>query len=85
MQKPATFALGYDQSWQAAALNLPKQSYRASLGVSWFKNTVSSIEYRHDINYSSAEISSSEGAGKPIPTSTGDTRNSVILQMGVYF
>ena len=85
MNKPATFALAYDQSWQAAALNMPKQSYLASLGVSWFKNTVAQLEYRHDINYSANQIQNSFGKGLPLPASKGDTRNSVMLQLGVYF
>lgn len=85
MNKPATFALAYDQSWQAAALNMPKQSYLASLGVSWFKNTVAQLEYRHDINYSANKILNSTGKTQSLPASKGDTRNSVILQLGVYF
>ena len=85
MNKPATFALAYDKSWQAAALNMPKQSYLASIGVSWFKNTVAQLEYRHDINYSANQIQKSSGNNLPLPASKGDTRNSVILELGVYF
>lgn len=81
--KPFTFGADYDRSWQALAANLPKQSFTADLQTSWFRNTLETIEYRHDDDYSSTK--SANGAGGTAFSGTGKTRNSYIGQLGVYF
>jgi len=55
MGKSSFVGVAYDRTWQALALNLPKQSYVAVVGTSWFKNTEQKIEYRHDSNYDTTD------------------------------
>jgi hypothetical protein len=81
--KPFTFGADYDHSWEALAANLPRDSYVADIQTSWFRNTVESIEYRHDNDYSGSK--SANGAGGTQFAGTGQTRNSYIAQLGVYF
>lgn len=87
MEYNFNLALVYDHAWDAVALGLPKQSFSAVLNTSIWKNTIQSIEYRHDRNYSSGDT----GAGivgkntTAMITSTGGSRNSVIGQIGIYF
>ncbi|MBS0359220.1 MAG: LbtU family siderophore porin, partial [Proteobacteria bacterium] len=82
--KPASFALGYGQSYQGLALNLAKNRYSGVFNISLFRNTIQSLEYRHDVNYGTGTTAS--GAGLPI-TSAGLGRHQDLLlfQMGVYF
>ena len=81
--KPFTFGADYDRSWQALAANLPKQSFTADLQTSWFRNTLETIEYRHDDDYSVTK--SANGAGGTAFAGSGKTRNSYIAQLGVYY
>lgn len=81
--KPFTFGADYDHSWEALAANVPKDSYVADIQTSWFRNTLETIEYRHDNDYSTSK--SANGAGGTRFTGTGKTRNSYIAQLGVYF
>lgn len=88
---PAVFSLAFDRSWQALGLNVPEKSYTADLNMSFFKNTIETLEYRHDINYSTNDFSSGNNNGNgftfpPIPVrSVGGTQNTVIAQIGAYF
>lgn len=59
--KPAFVTAGFGESWESLGLNIPKYSYIVSTGISMFKNTVQSIEYRHDINYNKNDVSTSNG------------------------
>ncbi len=82
---PVTIGIGYGQSWEAFALNLPKQSYSIFLNTSIWKDTVEAIEYRHDDDYH-ASLAGSGGYGRSIATGgMGGTRNTVTAQIGVYF
>jgi hypothetical protein len=81
--KPATFALGYDHSYQALALNVPEQQIAAALNISFIRNTLVSLEYRHQINYSSGDTAT--GSLGPIITPDGSNSNAVTAQFSVYF
>jgi hypothetical protein len=50
---PTVFTLAYDHSWQALGLNLPQNSYTGDINISFWKDTIETIEYRHDTNYPS--------------------------------
>lgn len=56
--KPSSFALGYGQTNEALALALPKQRYSAVWSYSHWKNTIASLEYRHDIAYGAGDVAS---------------------------
>jgi len=83
LNKPFTFGADYGQSWESLAANLPKRSYTADIQTSWFRNTLETIEYRHDDDYSNNK--SASGAAATRLNGTGKTRNSYIAQLGAYF
>jgi hypothetical protein len=82
--KVVTFGAAYGQTWDALALNLPKQSYSVFATTSLIKNTIEGIEFRHDVNYASTDVAGGNNATTDIGV-TGRTRNLVTTQIGVYF
>lgn len=83
MSKGVLLAAAYSRSWESLALNLPKHSFIVALNSALFKNSIASLEYRHDCNYSSGDTAS--GAGMAEVASPGGSRNSVVFQMGIYY
>lgn len=86
--KPASFALGYQWSRQTLALNLPQHRISGVFNISIWKDTVESIEYRHDIDYRSTQYAN--GAAPPNTINlntigTGHSADALIGQIGVYF
>lgn len=82
-EKPGTFAIGYDHSYQALALNVPEQQIAAVVNISFWRNTVASLELRHQINYDGDDTAS--GNLGPIFIPDGHTSNAVTVQFNVYF
>jgi len=82
--KPFTFGISYGQTWEALALNLPKNSYAAFVKTSLIKDTAEGLEFRHDTNYGASDIGNGNGGNTPV-TVTGRTRNMITAQVGVYF
>lgn len=91
--RPSIAGLAYGHSWQALGLNLPQNSYAAYLLSSIWKNTIAEIEYRHDDDYSSNNVSTAVNNpvnansfdGSFTNTGTGKSRDMLTLQLGVYF
>lgn len=84
--KPLVLALVYGESWEALALNVPKNSYAIVISTSIFKNTMFGIEYRHDINYGKTALDATTGSELPVPPANiGGTRNLFTVQFGAYF
>ncbi|STX50086.1 coiled-coil protein [Legionella busanensis] len=86
--KPASVAIGYQRSKEALALNLPKQRISGVFNISIWKDTVESIEYRHDIDYGANSYAN--GAAPPgiinaNTLGTGRASDAVVAQIGVYF
>ncbi|MES2998623.1 MAG: LbtU family siderophore porin [Pseudomonadota bacterium] len=81
--KPSAFMIGYDQSKDALALLIPKKRYVATASTSIWKDTIESIEFRHDIDYNATDIAVGQGLN-PI-TGTGKSGNTITLQVGLYF
>jgi hypothetical protein len=82
--KPSAFIVGYDQSKDALALLLPKKRYIATASTSIWKDTVESIEFRHDIDYKTSDVAMGGTGFNPI-TGTGNSGNTVTFQIGLYF
>lgn len=82
--KPAAFSIGYGGSRDALALNVPEKRYIATFNTSVWKDTIEEIEFRHDINYSASDTASGAGTGFSSP-GLGNTENSVLAQVGIYF
>ncbi len=95
-EKPSAFTLAYEETWQALGFNLPKNSYVANFNTSIWKNTIESLEFRHDVNYASTDTAggicdpSVDDTAVPdtfclVPPVTGHTQNTLLAQIGVYF
>jgi len=84
--KDFLIGLYFGQTWQALAFNVPQNSVAIVLSTSFWKNTMTGLEFRHDTNYSVQPRLAATGHGLPVPTANvGGTRNIVILQFGAYF
>ncbi|WP_454781487.1 LbtU family siderophore porin [Legionella sp. WA2022007384] len=86
--RPASIGIGYQRTKEALALNLPEHRFIGVFNISIWKDTVESIEYRHEIDYGSNDFAN--GASAPgfvnAPTlGTGGTADTVSAQIGVYF
>ncbi len=82
--KPAALALGYGWSGQSLALQIPEQRFSATLNVSWWRDTVESLEYRHDMDYSTSDYASGIGATTNT-TGTGRSADTVSALLAIYF
>lgn len=86
--RPSSVGISWQWSEQALALNLPRQRANAVYNISIWKDTVESLEYRHDIDY--GKSSYANGAAPPGSVNantvgTGGSADTVMLQIGVYF
>jgi len=76
--------VSYGHTWEALALNLPRDSYAAFVNTSLWRETQESLEFRHDNDYSAADTASGRGATTNI-AGTGKSRDSVLAQVSVFF
>ncbi len=88
--KPTSFAIGYGGTRQALALNLPEQRFIAAINMSIWRDTIETLEFRHDINYPVGTIAAGRGFdGTLIPVNPGlalgHSSNMLTAQIGVYF
>ncbi|KTD22757.1 coiled-coil protein [Legionella lansingensis] len=86
--KPASLALGYQWSKETLALNLPKRRISGVFNISLWKDTVESLEYRHDIDFSANNFANGAapvGVLNQNTVGTGRSSDSLIAQIGVYF
>lgn len=84
--KPANIALGYQQTSDALALLVPWRRYTATFNINLLKDTLESIEFRHDINYAASDFAT--GQGEDITTDglgLGHSSNTVTGELTVYF
>lgn len=86
---PTNMALTFGHTWQALALNAPRQSMALVMNTSLWKDTIESLEFRHDINYAQGDTAGGRGSSSSSSTSaiTGSrkTRDMLTAQIGVYF
>lgn len=85
--KPNTLAIGYGNSWDALALAVPKHDFFGEYNISIWKDTIESIEYRHNVNYGAGDKATGNNpvTGQVAITPPGKISNSVTLQLGIYF
>ncbi len=82
--KPASVGIGYGWSRNALALGIPKHRMSGVFNISLWRDTVESIEFRHDVDYKTSDTSA--GIGSTTATrGTGRTANTVSAQLGIYF
>lgn len=87
-EKPASVALGYQLSRDALALNLPAQRISGVFNISLWKDTVESLEFRHDIDYKNSQYANGAaptGLSNVNTVGTGKSANTLLAQIGVYF
>lgn len=82
--KPAVFAVGYEQTQDALALLLPRKRYLATLNFSLWRDTVESLEVRHDINYDEDDTATGQGV-IVAANGLGRISNAIIAQVTAYF
>lgn len=86
LDKPSAFIIGYDQSKDALAILLPKRRYIATVSTSIWKDTIESLEFRHDIDYSATDVAVGQSTQLFNPINgTGKSGNTITLQVGLYF
>lgn len=86
--RPSSIGVGYQWSKDALALNLPQQRFVGVFNISIWKDTVESLEYRHDIDYAVGQYGNGAAPAGFInlPTlGTGRSADTVSAQIGVYF
>lgn len=86
--RPSSIGVGYQWTKDALALNLPEQRFIGVFNISIWKDTVESIEYRHEIDYGPNQFANGAAPAGVInaPTlGTGGTSDTVSAQIGVYF
>lgn len=92
-EKPCSIALGYATSNQAMSLGIPLTRYSFVLNTSWFRNTLQSLELRHDRNYAASDtangptgaITPNESCTAGLCQATGKGDNAATLQFDYYF
>ncbi len=80
---PTSVSLAFDATRNALAIGLPAKRYSFVVNKSWWKDTLQSLEFRHDINYSASSTSS--GSGVTGPAGTHQAVNMITLQFAYYF
>jgi len=82
---PSSVAVGYSTSKQSLGLNIPKQRYYATVGITVLNNTKASLEFRHDKNYGVTDTATGQGITAFTANQLGKTDNAVTAQLTVYF
>lgn len=82
---PASLAVGYGTTSEALALALPEKSFITAFNISIWKDTIESLEFRHDDNYDSSNVAGGNGAIPLVVNSVGGSRNTYTAQIGIYF
>lgn len=86
--RPSSIGVGYQWSKDTLALNLPRQRFIGVFNISIWKDTVESLEYRHDVDYAVNQFANGSAPVGIVnaPTfGTGHSADTVSAQIGVYF
>ncbi len=85
--KPSSIGVAYDQTSEALAVGLPKNSYSIFYNVNIWSSTNFALEYRHNVNYPPS--AATNDPADPTPASiTGDlgkTDNIVTASFDLFF
>lgn len=89
-KRQALVAVGYTQTYESLALNIPKDRYAITSAISITKNLIIYLEYAYETNYGVGDTATGIGSdGTPVqaynPALLGKHNNSVTAQIGVYF
>ncbi|MDP1574774.1 MAG: LbtU family siderophore porin [Coxiellaceae bacterium] len=83
-----TLGASFDHASQSLALNLEQDKYAVFLNTSIWRETIESIEYNYQTDYSKTTTANGSTSVTPANTNivgSGKGVNTVLLQVGVYF
>jgi hypothetical protein len=83
--RPGSIALDYGHTEQALALLLPRQRYSVTVNYSFFRNTLASLEFRHDRDYGKSTTAGARDGQDRTFASPYQRVNKVTAQFDVYF
>ncbi|MFI4919453.1 MAG: LbtU family siderophore porin [Legionellales bacterium] len=86
--RPSSIGFSYQWSKDALALNLPQQRFSGVFNISIWKDTVESIEYKHDLDYGTNQFANGAaptGLVNATTIGTGRSADTVSVQIGVFF
>ena len=86
--RPSSVAASFQWTKDALALNIPRQRINAVYNISIWKDTVESLEYRHDIDYGNMDYGNGaapSGVTNENTYGTGSSADTVMLQLAIYF
>lgn len=83
LANPTSIGASYQMSEEALAIGLPAKRYSVTANTSFWRNTLQSLEFRHDINYGKSDTS--EGSGVQGPSGNGSSANVITLQFDYFF
>jgi len=81
--RPSSLAAGYGFTKDALAVGLPGQRWSLVFNTSIWRDTLQSLEFRHDILYAAGD--SATGSTVPAAASLGGNDNALTAQFDVYF
>ncbi len=90
---PSSVAIGYGKSNQAMSLGMPLARYSLVGTTSIFRNTLQSLEFRHDTNYAASNTANGPTGAAATPgactaaacTSSGKGDNAITAQFDYFF
>ena len=82
--RPNSIGLGYSTSTEALALGIPLKRTSLVFNTSIWRNTLQSLELRHDREYAASATATGAGGAAATPE-TGKGDNAVTAQFDYYF
>ena len=86
--RPSSVAASYQWSQESLALNLPNQRLTGVFNISIWKDTIESLEYRHDFDFKRGDFGNGAapvGVVNATTYGTGGSSNMLAAQIGVFF
>jgi hypothetical protein len=86
--RPSSVGVSYQWSRETLALNLAAQRISGVYNISIWKDTVESLEYRHDYDFNRDQFANGAAPNNLMnqnTVGTGGGSDTVLIQIGVYF